>query len=308
MSVVVTSVIILFALIFLGFFLGKGKVIRKESIPDMSSLVLNVTMPVTIFCSIVDQQDDMNVSACVQIFVATAVLYGLSFLITFIVIKPLRVPEKDRGPWLYSGMIPNSGFMGLPLALAVFGSQGMFLMAIGNIICNLAIFSVGILLLTRHYSVKGKIGIRQMLLNNANIAVAAGLIFLLLHIPIPDVVDQLFGYLTNITSGLSMLVIGLSLSRMAFKDVFADKKMFFLPVVRLLIIPLVVFLLLWLIPFDLDPVVKGVIILTASLPAASTQTMIAEQYHTNTEGASRAVFLTTLFSVVTVPLMMMLVL
>ncbi|MCC8141934.1 MAG: AEC family transporter [Lachnospiraceae bacterium] len=308
MSVVATSVIILFALIFLGFFLGKGKVVKQDSIPDLSNLVLKVTMPVTVFCSIVDQQGESNLSMAWQMIVGVIIFHGIAFVITFVATKLMRVPQNEEGVWLFSGMLTNNGFMGLPLALAVFGTQGMFLMAMGNVISNLIIFSVGLKLITMRYPIKNKISLRQMLLNNINIAVVLGFIFLLLHIPMPAVLDQLLTYLANITSGLSMLVVGLSLSRLAFKDVFSDKKMFVLPVVKLLIIPLVVILLFWMIPIPIDPAVKSVLILTAALPSASVQSMFAEQYGTNTAAASRAVFLTTLFSVVTVPLLMMLAL
>ncbi len=305
MSVVVTSVFILFALIFLGFFLGKGKVVQQSSIPDFSNLVLKVTMPVTVFCSIIDQQGEkINLSACWQAILGVAAFHGIAFLVTLLVIRLMRIPDEEKGVWLFSGMLANNGFMGLPLALTVFGSEGMFLMAMGNVVSNLLIFSVGLKLLTMHYSVKSKIGIRQMFVNNINIAVVLGFIFLLLNIPVPAVVSQLFEYLANITSGLSMLVVGFSLSRLTFREVFSDKKMFFLPVLRLLIVPLLIIVLLWLLPIPLDPLVESILILTSTLPAASAQSIITEQYQTNTAAAGRAVFLTTLFSVVTVPLLM----
>ena len=68
MSVVATSVFLLFALIVLGFILGKRNIIHKESIPDLSALVLQVTMPVTVFCSIIDQERSQLVSYGVQTF------------------------------------------------------------------------------------------------------------------------------------------------------------------------------------------------------------------------------------------------
>ncbi len=308
MSVVITSVIIFFSLIFLGFFLGKVKVVKHDSIPDLSSLVIQVTMPAMVFCSIIDQQGSFAPSEFVQVILAAIVLHGISLLITLVVMKPMRIPEKERGVWLYSGMLTNNGFIGIPLAQAIYGNQGMFIMAMANMVCNILIYSVGIVFLTRHYDVKCKFSIRQMLFNNINIAVVVGFIFLLTNIPIPGVVDEMLSYIANITSGLSMLVVGLSLSRLAFKDVFADKKMYVLTALRLVVIPLVTVLIIRLLPFKLNPVVEGVIVLTAALPAASSQPMITEQYNTNIAGASRAVFLTTLFSVVTVPLMMMFVL
>ncbi len=305
MKVVAVSVFILFVLIFLGYFLGKVGTVKKESIPDFSNLVLKVTLPVTTFCSIVDQQGGAGLKSVWQIFPGVLALYVFSALITLLMVKIMRVKKEDQGVWLLTGMLSNNGFMGLPLALSVFGSEGLFVMALSNVVLNILLFSVGVKFLTMHYQVKQKISLRQMLVNNVNIAVVIGFIFLLLNIPVPGFIDQLLTYIANITSGLSMIVVGLSLSRLAFKDVFTDKKMFVLTAIRLVMIPLLTILVLRILPFDLDPMVKSILIMTAALPAASAQSMITEQYHTNTAAAGRAVFMTTLFSVITVPIIMM---
>jgi hypothetical protein len=134
-----------------------------------------------------------------------------------------------------------------------------------------------------------------------------GFVFYFANIPVPDAVDQLLTYVSNITSGLSMIVVGLSLSRLPFRAVFEDKKMFLLAALRLLILPFAVIIILSVLPIELDQTLKSVLILTAALPASSAQSMIAEQYWTNTSAAGRAVFITTLFSVITVPIIMMFV-
>lgn len=305
MSVVVTSVFLLFALIFIGFFVGKGKVIRQESIPDLSDLVLKITMPVTVFCSIAEQDGISGSGGSLgQIFAGVLLLHLISGILVFILVKAVRVPEKGQGIWIFTCVFSNNGFMGLPLAFSLYGSEGMFFMALGNVISNLLIFSVGIKLLTWRYPATDSFSFRKMFVNNINIAVVAGFIFLLFRIPVPDVLDQLLTYISNITSGLSMLVVGLSLSRLSFREVFRDKKIFLLPVFRLLAVPLAVIGILHILPFELDPMVRNILILTSALPAASVQSMITEQYRTNTSEAARAVFTTTLFSVITVPLVM----
>lgn len=304
MSVVATSVFLLFALIFLGFYIGKRKIVRQDSAPDLSNLVLKITMPVTVFCSIVDQQDGGNLGSCWQIFVGILLLHLASGLLGFVLVRLFRVKKEDQGVWIFTCLFTNNGFMGLPLALSIYGSQGMFLMALGNIISNLLIFSVGIRLLTMHYPMTDRISLRKMFVNNINLAVVLGFVFLMLHLPVPEVADKLLTYISNITSGLSMLVVGLSLSRLPFREVFRDKKMLLLPVIRLLLIPLCVIGILQILPFEMDGSIRSILILSAALPAASAQSMITEQYRTNTSAAARAVFVTTLFSVITVPLVM----
>lgn len=308
MYVVVTSVVLLFALIFLGFYIGKRGIVRQESTPDLSNLILRVTMPVTVFCSIVGQKEGHMAATCGEMFLAMLIFHTVSMLIGFLVVKALHIPEKNWGNWIYTIMFSNNGFMGLPLALSIYGNKGMFLMAISNVISNLLIFSVGIKLLTWKYPVKEKLSLRKMFVNNINIAVVLGLIFSFAHIPVPDLLGQLLTYLSNITSGLSMLVVGLSLSRLPLKGVFADRKMLIPTAFRLIVIPVLTILVIRLLPFQLDQTFASVIILASAMPASAAQSMVTEQYQTDTASAGRSVFLTTLFSLLTVPLIMLLAL
>lgn len=305
MSVVATSVFLLFSLIVLGFILGKKEIVHKESIPDFSALVLQVTMPVTVFCSIIDQDRSQLVSYGVQTFASIIVLHLCALVVGLILVRLVKVDIQDMGVWIYSMLFSNNGFMGIPLALSVFSGKGMFLMALGNVVGNFLIFSVGIKILTWKYPIKEKLSVRKMVLNNINIAVVLGLLVCILQIPIPDVLGQLLTYLSNITSGLSMLVVGLSISRLPVKAVFQDKKMLLLTLCRLIIFPLLMLGLLRALPIQLDETLQNVLILTAALPVSSAQSMITEQYGTNTAAAGRSVFMTTLFSVITVPLIMM---
>lgn len=308
MYVVATSVFLLFALIFLGFFIGKRQIIRQDCTPDLSNFILKVTMPVTVFCSIVDQQGSGMFASCAAILAAAVFLHAAMGLVGLAVVKVLPIPDEEKGVWIYTCMLSNNGFMGLPLTLSIYGSRGMFLMALCNVVTNFLIFSVGIKLLTWKYPVKERISVKKMFLNNINIAVVIGFVFYFANIPVPEVAGQLLDYVSNITSGLSMIVVGLSLSRMPFCAVFEDKKMFLLAALRLLILPLAVVGVLNVLPVKLDETIKSVLILTAALPASSAQSMIAEQYGTNTSAAGRAVFITTLFSVATVPVVMLLAL
>ncbi len=303
MSVVTSSVIILFALIFLGFFIGKRAIVRQDCCPDLSNLILKVTMPVTVFCSMIRPLNQPLMLEGVHTIIAVAVYHGVAFLIGVAAVRIMRVPDREKGVWLFTCMLSNNGFMGLPLALSIYGNDGMFVMAFANIMTNLLIFSVGVKLMTRYYPVKEKISLKKMLVNNINIAVVVGLIFYFMQIPIPEVISELLGYIADITSGLSMIVVGLSLSRMPFQGIFRNKRMFVLVALRLIVIPLIVIWAVKVLPFDLGELGTSVLVLTATLPAASSQSMLCEQYGTNTQDAGRAVILTTLCSVITVPLM-----
>lgn len=304
LNVVISSVIILFILIFLGFFIGKRGIINKEYTPDLSRFVIEITMPVTVFCSIITQDSVGLLHEIWQMMLLALVYHVGTMLLGFLVVKVGRIPEKERGIWVFSFMLSNNGFMGLPLALAIFGNDGLFMMAICNVVSNLLIFSVGLRLVTKGCQVREKVSVRKMFINNINIAVVVGFIFYLGQFPVPDVALRLLDYISNITAGFSMIVVGLSLSRMNIKGVFANRKMFVLTAFRLLVIPILVVGILKALPVQLPEMLYMILVLTSALPAASAQTMLTEQYGTNVQDAGRAVFLTTLFSVVTIPIVM----
>ncbi len=304
MQTIATSVIILFALIFVGYFAGKIGWLRKESAPDLSALVLNITMPVTIFLSIVSQAGSGSMGRDFLIIPFIAIFHIASIFFGLLVTRLFRVPKEKRGTWMFNCVFSNNGFMGLPLALSVFGDRGLFIMVLGNMISNLLLFSIGTKMLTENVPNADKISVKKMFLTNINFAVVAGLIFALFHIPLFDIASNLLGYLGDISSGLSMLVVGLSLSRMSISVVFKDKRMFILTAVRLLAIPLLTIAVLRILPFEMDPMIESILIMSAALPSAAAQSMIAEQYHGDLEASGQAVFLTTLFAVVTVPIMM----
>ena len=306
MSVVATSVFLLFALIVLGFILGKRNIIHKESIPDFSALVLQVTMPVTVFCSIIDQDRSQLFTYGIQTFAAILCLHLCALVVGLILVRVAKVRELDRGVWIYCMLFSNNGFMGIPLALSIFGGKGMFLMALGNVVSNFLIFSVGVKLLTWKYPIKEKLNIRKMVLNNINIAVILGFLVCILQIPVPETINNLLAYLGNITSGLSMLVVGLSISRMPVRSVLEDKKMLLLTLTKQIVFPLLMLGLIRILPLQMDDTLKNIVVLTAALPVSSAQSMITEQYGTNTAASGRSIFMTTLLSVVTVPLIMML--
>lgn len=261
-------------------------------------------MPVTVFCSIIAQDSVGLLNEIWQMMLLAAIFHGGSFCLGLLIVKLARVQEKERGIWIFNFMFSNNGFMGLPLALAIFGNDGLFMMAICNVISNLLIFSVGLKLCTKYYPVKEKINLRKMFINNINIAVVVGFVFYLCQFPVPDVVMRLLDYISNITAGFSMIVVGLSLSRMNIRDVFSNKKLFVMTGLRLIAIPLLCIAVFRLLPFEVPELLYMILILTAALPSASSQSMLTEQYGTNVRDAGRSVFLTTLFSVVTIPIVM----
>ena len=291
MQIIVNSVLTLFLLIFLGCFLGKKKIVSTDYASGLSNFIVKVTMPELLHRG-------------VEILLFSLVFYAVSMVIGFAAVRIFSVPAKERGVWLFVSSFSNNGFMGLPLALSLYGNEGVFLMSIMNMIANLLIFSAGVKMLTDGYSITEKLSLKKMLLTNINIAVVLGLIFYINQWTLPKVLADSLSYLGSITSGLSMIVVGLSMAKLNFREMFAGGRNYILTAIRLVLLPLITLAVIRTAGRSLDPMIAGTLLLSAGLPSPSAASIITEQYHTNTDLGAKMIFLTTLFCLVTIPLLM----
>jgi len=217
----------------------------------------------------------------------------------------MKISEKDRGVWVFASTFSNNGFMGFPIAYAILGKEGLFLASISNTVFNVLIFSVGIKLITiGHESGKG-INIKKLFLNNNNIAIFLGIIFYMTQTSLPKPILSSLNYMGNVTTPMSMFLVGLSISNSRVQDMFNDYKLYFLCAVRLLIVPLLTVIVMKIIPFDSMSLVPKVMVIVLAMPAPSATAIIAEQYNGNKELAAKVVFLTSILSIVTIPFILM---
>ncbi|HCC00428.1 MAG TPA: hypothetical protein DEP42_04330, partial [Ruminococcaceae bacterium] len=233
------------------------------------------------------------------------VFHLLCLLLGLILVKIGRISSQQAGTWLLVCMFSNNGFMGFPLAQSIYGNDGLFLMAVANVVSNFLIFSLGIKLQT-HGQATGHIGGRQLFYNDINIAVIIGLLFYLLSWRPPEIIMTVLKDVSSLTAPLSMIVVGLSMSRSNIRKIFANKKIYLLAFTRLLLIPILTIGILKVSPLGLHGLLPHLLILISALPSLSAVSMIAETYHTDTETPAQAIFITTLFSPVTIPLIMLL--
>ncbi|WP_010233121.1 AEC family transporter [Clostridium arbusti] len=303
MYIVLKNVVILFVLIFLGYFLGKKEIVHNHCAPDLSNFLVKVTLPATVFCSMIRPFQKSLLSDSVELFVIVIIFHLLCMLIGFAVIKVCKIPSVQTGVWIFVCMFSNNGFMGFPLAESIYGNNGLFLMAIANVVSNFLIFSLGVKLLTGGQMVD-KLSGRQLFYNNINIAVVFGLVFYFTQWQLPEIILTILKDIGGLTASLSMIVVGLSLSKSKVKEMFQNKKIYLLTSVRLLLVPFITIFITRLIPFGNNSMIQGLLILMSALPAASTVSIITEQYHKDTEAAAQAIFMTTLFSLITIPLVM----
>lgn len=303
MAVVFINVFMLFGLMSVGYYMGKRGVIKHSSISDLTSLLINMSIPATIVVSMIRPFSQELLRDTFRVIVIVGLYHIIVWIVSYFLTKILNVDPKKRGAWIFGMVFSNNGFIGYPLMYALYGKEGLFIMAMGNIAQNLLIFSLGVKLINMNYETTEKISLKQILFTRQNAAILIGLMLFLTQFPVPKSIETFLTYLSNLTAPLSMIVVGLSLSRYEVKKMIMDKEVYRLTLFRMFIVPIVLIVAFKFMNIHANndlPI--AILFYTAVLPSPALLAIFAERYNTSTEFASRCVFITTVLSVITVPL------
>ena len=302
-SIIVANLAVIFIMIAIGLFTGRSGILSERAQADFTTFLMQVTVPCTIISSMVREFDSRMAMDSLLILLIGFSFYAVGSILWYRVSGLLKVPDERRGIWTTAATFSNIGFMGFPLTLAIFGNDGLFLAAIMNFSFNFTAWTIGAKLIGGN---SGDTDLKHLLITNVNIATALGMIIFFFGIPIPDVPLRIISAFGDITTPLSMFLIGLSLSGNKISKVFTDKDIRSVTAVRLVAVPLLAMLVLKILPFDGHPLLVGVVTLIMAMPGPSVSLMLAQRYEKDAEYAAGAIFMTSLCSIVTIPVILML--
>ena len=308
LSVLFSNLVGLFLLIGVGFFAVRAGLLPAESSKPMSTLLMKVTVPATIIHSMLRPFDPGFLRLGVSIFLVGAVAFPLFGLLSMGLSRLLRVPDGRRGMWCCCATFCNNGFMGFPVALALFGEEGLTLTVILSIPFNLLIYSMGAKLVCMDLPKNGSarpISWRRAVFSVTNLAMAVGLFLYFTQLQLPQAILGPLGYLSDTTTPLSMIITGMNLSQGRIGDVLRDRDAFTAAGARLLLFPVAAWALMGLVP-GLDGLVVGAALINLSMPAPAVATLLGEEYGGSTQLAARTVFLSSLLCIATIPLVSLL--
>ena len=302
MSNVFTQMTVLFLVLALGYIGNKTRVLNAESNKLFSAVILNISLPCTILSSVTDGSVTATGHEALTFMVLILAALALAYLIAWPMPRLLRAPAGDVGMLRFLLVFGNVGFMGYPVVQAIYGSGGLFYVTLFNIPFNLLLFSVGILLVSGKAQSPGKRLNYRLFLTPTLFASVLAVVIFVFHISMPKLIVSTAAIVGNITSPGAMLVIGSTLAGIPFRKVFNDKRLYPVVLVKLVVIPAVIWLILHF--FIADKTSLGILIVESAMPTAAAATMLSLQYGGNDELAAKGVFLTTLFSVVTIPFLL----
>ena len=288
----------LFVIIGVGFFARRHGLLNADRVHTISHVLVNIALPALTISSM-QVPDTSQTMAMVYGTLAIAFAYYIgAFLISIVVCRFLPATSKERGVFQFMLVFPNIGFMGIPVAEVILGPGSLFYVILFNLPFNLLVFTMGIWLLARE---KGGGLDPRVLLTPGLVASFLGLILFLAGYHIPYPVDTALEWIGKATTPLAMLVVGALLATLPTARLTGDWRVLVISGLRLLVFPLLALAILS--RFISDRLLLLSTVLLIAMPVAANTVLLSEEYEVDATLASQGVFLSTLLSLATIPLL-----
>lgn len=298
-QVILMQMIQLFLVIALGYFLFKINILDLDLNKKLTRLILSVTTPAMILSSVLSTTVTQSLENILFVFVIGLTIYIIMPIVGWIIVKIMKVPLSQQGLYIFMTVFSNIGFMGFPVMKAIFGSEAIFFTAIFNMIFNLFVFTVGVLIMNYGTKQKAKLDPKN-LLSPGVIASLIALVIYFTGVKLPDVFSSTITMVGDITTPLAMLLIGSTLANIPLKEVFSELRIYPYTIIKQIIVPVIAYPILSFVVKD--PLILGVTLIMISMPVANSAVLFATQYDGDVTLAAKTVFMTTLLSIVTIPL------
>ena len=286
--------VILFAIV-CGYAANRMGILGGATDQKISKLLLTVTVPAMILASVSTGDTLPEASVVLGTLGAGFWFYAVEFLFILTVPHLLGGTAGQKGVWRYTLAFPNVAFIGYPVVLALYGQQALFYAVILCLPFNLLSFTLGPLLLTG----AGRFSPRQ-LLSPTVLASVLALALALARVRLPALAGEMLAFVGDVTVPLSLLFVGSLLAGLSMGRMLLSPRLWMLTAIRLLVLPAALCCLLR--ALDFDPLVLGVTVVQMAMPTAVTGSLLSMEHGGDTECMAQSTFLTTLASIVTIPL------
>lgn len=300
----VVVMITLFAIVIVGYVAGKLGYLGGDFDRQLSSVVINITCPALILSSAMNGElpDRHLILPLLGISIITyVILAGAAFIIP----RYLTKKKADEGAIGFALMFGNVGFMGYPVVASIFGHQAVFYAAVLNVINTFAVFTIGTILITGKNDVEGSRFQKKVLYSTPMLSAYLTMLIVALGIDnIPTVISQPLTMIGNITVPAALMIIGSSMSNLSFHTMLGNRSVYATTAMRLAVIPLVMYFLCRALGFS--PLVVNINTVVIAMPVATYGTILCLKYEKDATFMTEVTFITTIASMITIPLLVLL--
>ena len=297
LTVIINKVISLFLIMIIGVYGNKRKIITPTINKGLTNILLEITLPCLVVSSFIFDMDDELKNNIIKCFIYSPIVFIITILISYIALFPIKSDKKII--MQFANVFSNCGFIGFPIIYSIFEGEGVIYASIFNMFFTIALWTYGIILFNGNIDKKD---FKKVFLNPSIIAVIIGLIIMIFNISIPEVLYSTLDLVGGVTSPLSMIIIGVILGSSNILNYLKDYTIYYSSILKLIVLPIILIMISKIIN-DNSIVTKTLIIITA-MPAAAMTSILAEKFDKEKEYSAVIIFITTLFSLITFPLLL----
>ena len=294
--ITVKQVLELFVLIISGIFLYKKNIIREDGKKLLSDILIKFVVPCMIINSYMGKFNDEVLDNIGKSFIYSIILCVIGIVISLAV--SFVVSDEHKGIFRFACSFSNAAYMGFPLIRALFGEEGILYASSYVTVFNILLWSVG------YVFFEDKMPIKKLLKNLITcppiIAVVVGLIIYLFKIPVTNIIADPISSVGAMTTPISMIVTGVAMGEAGIVRLIKQKHLLYGLFIRLILIPMVSLLVFYI--FNISGIVATVTLVLEACPCAAITTMFAIQYGHDQKYAAALVVISTICSIVTLPL------
>lgn len=285
--------VLLFAIV-LGYGANRMGILGGEMDQKVSKLLMTFTMPATILAAVITGDALSGFSEVLSILKVAVIFYLTEAVFLLVAPRFLGGTPAQKGVWRYTLAFPNVGFIGYPVAVALFGPEALFYAVVLALPFHLMSFALGPLLLVG----AKRFGLRQVF-SPCVVASLVALVVALSGLRPPALVGEMLDFVGGITVPLSLLLVGSLLAGLPAGQVFASPRLWALTALRLLVMPVALWLILR--RMDIGYMALGVAVTQMAMPAAVNGSMLCMEYGGDTRCMAQITFESTVASIVTIP-------
>lgn len=297
-SVIITQMAILFIVLAIGYAANKFRIMTTDTNKLLSKLVINIALPCTVLSSVISGHVTATGLNAAYFMLLSLGSYILPLIMSVPLPHLLRARKSDGGLYRFMICFGNVSFMGIPVIQSIFGDGAIFYASLFSVIFGVLCYSVGLLMITG----RGKKLELKLFINPLMVVSLLTVLIFYIKLPVPAILTSTVDLVGKLTTPSAMLILGSTLACIPLKDVFTDIRVYLMAFVKLIIIPVMTWLVLHV--FITDQLMLGILVTLSAMPSATNTTMLSMEYGGNEQLASKGVFMTTLFSIITIPLLL----
>ena len=294
-TITFSQIVVLFSFIAIGYWLKKTNKIADFFNKGLSNLLVYIFMPAITFKSVSENFTLKVMSQYSFYLLASCVLMCFFLVVAFIISRTFVKNKNTRDVYMYSFTFPNSGYIGNPLVLAVFGELFLFKFIVFCIPFMLLTYTFGIYILNpnRKFNIKS-------ICNPIIISVVLGIIAGILNIRLPGVATNILEMSANCMAPSAMILTGIVFASNNLIDMISNKKIYIACALKMVLIPAIAVVLLKVMNLPEDVSVITIVLLT--LPTGLNSIVFPEAYGGDSRTGAQLCFVSTVYCLFAAPL------